>query len=172
MGCAVSKFRTRYQVVPATEFVCSSYPQMRSGLQLYCLHEFVLKHSKDVNRTWRLATIIVAHPPNIITIHINDFSDLNDFDVDLENNYEIIAPIGLLNETQINSGTKLTTAQKSIVALFISRKVEEFDVKKYLRRANHTGGQDGEYENGYWTICKGVTSCAYYLGESVLQGQW
>ena len=162
MGCISSKVFPKPKVYITSEnddFVNGSYPFMKKGLKLYCLHQIASRSTEEAMYKWRLANIVMAYPGNIVKIHFEGWSDANDIQLNLETDYERLAPIGLLSEAQISSGGKLTNKQKSIVALFVIRKTEEFDIKMHLQKGIINQNNEGNSSDMGEVLCGLIRDC-------------
>jgi len=111
---------------------CASYPHMKVRLRFMCLDEFVSKYTTEKMCKWRPAEIagIAPSAKNSIVVHFDGWNSDNDITLNLDDykDYIRVAPIGLLSDSQLASGTKLTQKQEKAVVAYIARHEEHFEI--------------------------------------------
>lgn len=120
------------KAVPTTPLCCASYPFIAVGLRFHCLDEFVSKYTGETMCKWRAAEVVSIVPgsKNTIKVHFEGWNSNTDIVLDLDEHAEYIrfAPWGLLPESQLNSGGKLTAKQEKVVVAYIARFEEHFEL--------------------------------------------
>eukprot|EP01041_Mallomonas_annulata_P007712 gene7712-15781_t len=86
---------------------------------ILCKDQFVSKFTGEIMCRWRDATISDIFPPEIVQVHFNGWTEKHDIRLDLQSEWDRLAPLDLLSEQQILEGSPLDTYQLEVVYSYL-----------------------------------------------------
>ena len=93
---------------------------IKQDMSIMCRDMFVSKYSGEIMHRWRNATIVQLVPPSTVKIHFEGWADKYDIILDIESEWQRLAPRSLISELQQLSGEPLDSEQSSAVYSYLN----------------------------------------------------